>query len=115
MLINNNPLKTKYSPKQQSFGGLETAATQALRYLNTSPAVGATFVDIGSMSAPRTIVDLSRGIDAGVETGIREGSGTANHALIGTYGLIAALLLSRGINNSFGVKSKYFDAFLYAF
>lgn len=105
MLINNRPLKTEYEPKQQNFGGLETTATQILRYLNTSPAIGATFVDLGSMSAPRTIVDFSRGFDAGLETGIREGSGTGNHALIGTYGILAGFLLSQGINNKYKVKS----------
>lgn len=100
MQINNNYNK---NTKRQSFGNI---GTQLLRYLNTSPAVGATFVDLGSMSAPRTIVDLSRSLDAGVETGIREGSGTVNHALIGTYGLLASSLITPIINNKFKVKAN---------
>ena len=103
MQINNN-LNT--NPKRQRFGNITTASTQVLRYLNTSPAIGASFVDLGSMSAPRTIVDFSRNPDAGLETGIRECSGTANHALIGTYGLLASTLIGTGINRKYNVKSN---------
>lgn len=101
-LVNNSQ-----NSRNQRFGNLSSAGTLALRYLNTSPAIGATFIDIASMSAPRTIVDITnRGFDAGAETAIREGSGTANHALIGAYGLLASTLLSCGFNNKFGVKSN---------
>lgn len=103
MFINNT---LNQNPKRQKFGSIGTASTQILRYLNTSPAIGATFVDFSSMSAPRTIVDCSRSADAGLETGIRECSGTANHALIGTYGLLASTLISAGINGKFGVKAN---------
>ena len=106
MLIQNT-LSSRKNNKQQSFGYALNGATQVLRFLNTSPAIGATGVDIGSMSAPRTIIDGSkRGFNAGVETGIREGSGTTNHALIGTYGMIAGALLSQGLNKKFGVQSN---------
>ena len=103
MHINNN---FNTQPKRQSFGNIGAATTQVLRYLNTSPAIGATFIDFASMSAPRTIVDFSRNTDAGMETGIRECSGTANHALIGTYGLLASTLVGIGINNKYNVKSN---------
>ena len=91
--------------KRQKFGNAE-CATQILRFLNTSPAIGATFVDVASMSAPRTIIDFSRSKDAGTETGIREFSCTSNHVLIGAYGMLAAALFSLGINNKYNVKAN---------
>ncbi len=93
-------------PKRQSFGNIGAASTQVLRFLNTSPAVGATFVDLGSMTIPRTIVDCTRNPDSGLETGIREFSGTSNHVLIGAYGLLASVLLSAGLNKKYNVKSN---------
>ena len=103
MFINNS----YYQNKRQSFKSASSVATQVLRFLNTNPSVGATSVDVFSMSGPRTIVDgVERGFDAGVETGIRENSGTANHALIGAYGLGASALLSTGINKAFDVKAN---------
>lgn len=92
--------------KRQSFGNIGMASTQVLRFLNNSPAIGATFVDLGSMTVPRTIIDFTRSKDAGMETGIREFSGTSNHTLIGAYGLLASGLLALGINNKFGVKAN---------
>ena len=103
MLVNNS----YYQNKKINFKSASAVATQALRFLNTNPSIGATSVDVMSMSAPRTIVDgINRGFDAGVETGFREGSGTANHALIGAYGLGASALLSAGINKAYNVKSN---------
>ena len=103
MHISNNTINT--STKRQKFGNAEFT-TQVLRCLNTNPAIGATFVDIASMSAPRTIIDFSRSPDAGVETGIREFSCTSNHVLIGAYGLLAASLFSVGLNNKYKVKAN---------
>jgi hypothetical protein len=57
------------------------------------------------MAMPRTIVDSRRGWDAGVETGIRENSGTANHVLIGTVGGLAGLALSGRFNKNYNVYS----------
>ena len=71
---NNNP----------SFKGPVELGTQTLNWLNTSPAIGACFVDFFSMVMPRTIVDFSRSKDAGMETGIRESSGTLNHSRVGS-------------------------------
>ena len=103
MLIRN----TDYSKKKPSFKSASALTTQVLRCLNTNPSLGATSIDILSMSAPRTVIDgVDRGFDAGVETGIREGSGTANHALIGAYGIGASALLSKGINSAFDVKAN---------
>ena len=79
--------------------------TQTLNFLNTSPAIGACFVDFGFMVTPRTAVDFSRSLDAGVETGIREGSGTINHAMAGAVGLGAGYLVSSAFNKANGVKS----------
>lgn len=103
MIINNS----YYTKKRQCFGSLSSVTTQVLRYLNTNPSLGATSVDLTSMSVPRTVIDgVNRGLDAGAETGVREGSGTGNHALIGTYGLLASALLSQGINKTFNVKAN---------
>lgn len=90
-----------------NFKGAETAVINGLRFLNNSPAIGACAVDLGSMVIPRTIVDTKkRGIDAGTETGIREGSSTTNHALVGVVGLGAATIVSQGINHKYGVTAN---------
>ena len=54
---------------KHNFKSLGTVGTQALNYLATNPAIGAILVDVGFMGAPRTAVDFSRGVDAGIETG----------------------------------------------
>lgn len=91
--------------KQPSFGSAGGAVAQSLRYLSVNESVGATLVDFFSMALPRTIVDSTRGLDAGIETGIRENSGTANHVMIGTIGGGAAYALSQAFNKNYGVKS----------
>lgn len=79
----------------------------ALRFLNTSPAIGACVVDLGSMVIPRTIVDTQkRGADAGMETGIRESSSTINHAVVGLVGLGAATAVSGAINHRYGIEAN---------
>lgn len=72
-----------------------------LRYLDTNQAWGATFVDLGFMVIPRTITDFTRNTDAGVETLRREGTGNANHSMIGLYGTAAGLLLASGLNQAY--------------
>lgn len=89
----------------QSFKGAFGLGTQALNFLNTSPAIGACFVDFLAMVAPRTLVDFNRSFDAGVETGFRESSGTINHALAGAVGLCAGYLVSSAFNKAHGVKA----------
>lgn len=81
--------------------------TQLLNSLNTNPAVGACFIDFFSMVLPRTLTDFSRGKDAGMETGIRESSGTVNHALAGIVGLGAGWLVSAAFNKANGVKTHF--------
>lgn len=90
---------------KHNFKSLGTVGTQALNYLATNPAIGAILVDVGFMGAPRTAVDFSRGVDAGIETGTREFSSTLNHAAAGFVGLGAGYVLSQAINNSNGVKA----------
>ena len=101
-ILKNNDNNNKYNP---NFKGPVELGTQFLNFLNTSPAIGACFVDFGFMVAPRTGVDLGRTLDAGVETGIREGSGTANHAAAGAVGLGAGYLVSSAFNKANGVKA----------
>lgn len=92
---NNNP----------SFKSLGAISTGVLNSLNTSPAIGACFVDFFSMVLPRTLVDFGRSKDAGMETGFRESSGTLNHALAGIVGLGAGYAVSSAFNKSNGVKA----------
>lgn len=110
---NTKPLPQEQSKKQNnnnpSFKGPVDMAfqggTQILNYLNTSPAIGACFVDFFSMVLPRTLVDFSRSKDAGLETGFRESSGTVNHALAGIVGLGAGYAVSWAFNKANGVKA----------
>lgn len=89
-----------------SFGNAAIAlGTQTLNFLNTNPAVGACFVDFFSMVMPRTAVDLGRSVDAGIETGIRESTGTVNHALAGIVGLGAGYAVSAAFNRANGVNA----------
>lgn len=108
-------INTSYNSKMNNVGkpnfkgGFEFA-TQAFKVLNESPAVGATIVDVGFMAMPRTIVDSKRGFNAGVETGIRETSGSVNHAMIGAYGLLGALCASTLLNSKYGIKANNIKA-----
>lgn len=101
--------KSYATNKDVNFKGIEALGlgfTQFLRTLDTSPAWGAIFVDLAFMDSPRTIVDFTRGPSAGLETARREGSGTANHSLIGTYGVTAASLLALGVNSKYGIHAN---------
>ena len=111
------PKSLKQNNKQQNvnnsspgFKGVVELGTQTLNWLNTSPAIGACFVDFFSMVMPRTIVDFSRSKDAGFETGFRESSGTANHAFAGMVGLGAGYLVSAAFNKENGIKAHLFFA-----
>lgn len=101
---NSNKNDQPQQPVQTSFKGLE-ALTAALNFLQTNQGVGASFVDAAFMCTPRTIVDFSRGPEAGVETARREFSSNINDSLLGAYGLGAAWLLSRKFNNTYGVEA----------
>lgn len=92
------------SHKKLSFKGGE-ALTQAMTFLQTNQGLGASFVDAAFMCTPRTIVDFSRGPEAGMETGRREFSSNINDTLLGTYGLGAGWLLSQGFNKKYDVKA----------
>ncbi len=111
MITNINTPQVNYANKyknNQSFKGLETIPVAGLRLLSNSPAIGACAVDLGSMVIPRTAVDTKkRGVDAGIETGIREASSTVNHAAAGTVGMLAAIAASQGINSKYsGVSAN---------
>lgn len=106
MNINNiNNYRVSNYKRSPAFGSASDLLSQGLRYLNVNEAVGATLVDFGFMAMPRTLVDARRGLDAGVETGIRENSGTLNHVLIGTVGGLSALALSGKFNKQYDVYS----------
>lgn len=75
-----------------------------LQYLATNQAVGANAVDVAFMVIPRTASDtIRRGPIAGLETGRREASGTANHSLVGVYGVTAGALVAALM----GIDRKY--------
>lgn len=81
-------------------------ADTAFRYLATNQGVGANLTDLGFMVIPRVATDASRGPAACAETARREASGTANHSLVGIYGMaggaVAAALM--GMNSKYGVN-----------
>ena len=80
-----------------------------LRYLATNQAIGANTVDVAFMVLPRTTTDLvNRGPAAGLETGRREASGTANHTLIGLYGALSGAVIAAfmRLKNAFGIKAN---------
>ena len=82
------------------------AVDGALRFLATNQGVGANLTDLSFMVLPRTISDAQRGPAACLETARREASGTANHSLIGAYGLASGILLAAlmGIDKSYGTN-----------
>ena len=86
----------------------------SFRYLATNQAIGANGVDLAFMVIPRTTTDMiGRGPAAGVETMRREASGTANHSLIGAYGIASGLVAAKlmGIDKKFGTSvNKIFVA-----
>lgn len=99
--------KIENKKENVNFTGLGDFATLGLRFLDTNQAWGANAVDLSFMVIPRTSVDLvNRGPAAGFETGRREASGTANHSLVGVYGMLAGLLLATGINKAYGIKAN---------
>ena len=110
MKILNTPNVQQNSQRQNgqkanpSFKGGE-AFIQVLNFLETNQALGATAVDVGCMGVPRTMTDFSRGPDAGLETMRREFSSTIVDALIGVYGIGAALLISQAFNKKYDVKA----------
>lgn len=103
---NNNQQKNSSNPNFKGpVGTAFQAGTQFFNFLNTSPAIGACFVDFGFMVTPRTAVDFNRSVNAGMETGFRESMGTFNHALAGAAGLVAGYLVSSAFNKANGVKA----------
>lgn len=103
----NSTSKYNTQVNNQSFKGASDFVVQALRFLDTNQAWGATAVDFSCMVAPRTITDFTRGPQAGVETLRREASGTVNHTAVGLlYGPLAGLFLSTAINSKYGIKAQ---------
>lgn len=100
--LNSNRSRKGQNQPQTSFkGGMDIF----LNFLQTNQAIGATFTDAAFMCTPRTIVDFTRGPEAGTETARREFSSNINDASLGLYGALAASLLSIGFNNHYGMKA----------
>lgn len=89
--------------KQPSFKGV----SGALNFFATNLGWGANLTDVAFMVCPRTAKDtMSRGINAGIETGFRESMGTTNDAAIGLYGVGAGALLGGAISSQYKVKAN---------
>jgi len=97
-LKNIKGLKTKGQNNKTNTPNFTGGFVPFLNFLDTSPAWGACFVDLGFMVLPRTLTDFTRGADAGVETLRREGMGTTNHSSVGLYGAAAGVALGAAIN-----------------
>ena len=91
------------SNKHPQFKGV---IDNSFRFLATNQGVGANLTDVCFMVAPRVATDAKRGPAACAETARREASGTANHSLIGVYGLGAGYLAASvmGIDRTFGTN-----------
>ncbi len=91
--------------KQPQFKGI---ADTGLRFLATNQGVGANLTDLGFMVIPRVTTDAKRGPAACVETARREASGTANHSLVGVYGMTGGLAAAAlmGMNKNFKVNAN---------
>lgn len=101
----NQNINSNQNNRTNFQGGIDTV----FRYLATNQAVGANVVDVCFMVLPRTGSDLiRRGPVAGLETGRREASGTANHTMVGVYGITAGALVAAvmGIDRKYGTKSN---------
>lgn len=94
----------QFNKKQEKAPQFGNAGSAALRYLATNQGVGANLTDLSFMVIPRIATDAKRGPAACLETTRREASGTANHSLIGAYGMLAGGLASlvMGFGNKFG-------------
>ena len=59
------------------------------------------------MVIPRTAIEYkNRGLQAGIESAVREGSSCLLHACVGLIGFAAASLLSKGFNSEHGIKAQ---------
>ena len=92
--------------KKNTAPNFQGAGDAFLRFLATNQGVGANLTDLSFMVIPRTLSDAKRGPAATLETARREASGTANHSLIGAYGLASGLLLATimGVDSKYGTK-----------
>lgn len=97
-------VKQNINSQQNSTPEFKGAGSAFLQYLATNQAVGANAVDVAFMVIPRTASDtIRRGPVAGLETGRREASGTANHSLVGVYGITAGAIAA----SLMGIDRKY--------
>ena len=103
--INNAQYTIPKQHKNTSFKGAG-AVLNGLNFLATNQGLGACAVDFSSMVVPRTTIDFKkRGPQAGIETGIREGSSCFLHAAVGLIGTAIGALVSKGINKTFNIKA----------
>lgn len=100
--LNSRKQNSQAQPKTSFKGGMDVF----LNFLQTNQGLGATFTDAAFMCTPRTIVDFTRGPEAGEETARREFASNINDASLGLYGALAAGAVSVGFNNKYGVKAN---------
>lgn len=87
--------------KSPAFKGAITTqiANGTVQVLQTSPVLAPILVDLGSMVLPRTYVDWTRNMAAGIESFRREVSSTVNLFMSGLYAVGAGFLINRFTGN----------------
>ena len=105
MQVHSVQQKNINNQKAPQFKG---AIDASLRFLATNQGVGANLTDLSFMVIPRVATDAQRNPDACLETARREASGTANHSLIGAYGLASGILLASlmGVDKKYGTNAN---------
>lgn len=100
MIVQKIQQNNNIQNRQLQFKGI---ADTGLRFLATNQGVGANLTDLGFMVIPRVTTDAKRGPAACMETARREASGTANHSLVGVYGMTGGFAAAALM----GLGSKY--------
>ena len=109
--------------KQDNLSFKNSAAlTNTMNFLNNQKIFGAFFVDLASMVIPRTIIDMSRTTEVGIETARREASSSDLLAGVGIFGSLADVMLSPFLKHKYDVPlykieatNKTLDAYASAF
>lgn len=105
--INNNNKFSRKNNHQPAFKGgvvadiVNKGANASFSWMESSPIIAPLFVDLVSMVIPRTIIDFSRGEEAGIETFRREISSSYNLFLFpGVYALGTGAFVNAFLNES---------------
>jgi len=96
--VRSSKAVNRNSPAFKS-AGIHQVANSFFSFVQSSDIMGPVIVDLSSMIIPRTVIDYTRGEDAGIETFRREVSSSANLFLMpGLYALGTGWLLNKSAN-----------------